>query len=131
MNTFLLTLAAPIVLSVPNPILSNPESSADGTWVLRPSGVVRLVIHQGYGHYRIADITSVTETDITVKTDPSRQPHHIDITVLDGPIKGKILMGIYRRDGNTLMLIFSKTKRPTSFSARDNPDSTYLLLTRE
>jgi uncharacterized protein (TIGR03067 family) len=131
MNTFLLTLAAPMVLSVPNPSLSTPESSADGTWVLRPSGIVRLVIYKGYGHYRMTDITAVAETDITVKTDASRQPHYIDITVLDGPIKGKTLMGIYRRDGNTLMLIFSKTKRPTNFSAKDKPDSTYLLLTRE
>ena len=40
-------------------------------------------------------------------------------------------MGIYRRDGKELMLIFSKTKRPTSFSARDNPDSTYLLPTKD
>ena len=86
MNTFLLTFVAPVIAFVPDPILPAPESSADGTWVLRPAGTVRFVIYQGYGHYRSWAPTSVTDTDITVKTDTSRQPHHID-TVLDGPSK--------------------------------------------
>jgi hypothetical protein len=123
------TLVAAVALSVPNPILPNPESSPDGTWVLRPSGALRYVIYRGHGHYKLWVNNSSTEVDFTVKTDPKQQ--HIDITLLDGPLKGKTLLGMYRRDGKTLMLIFSKTKRPISFSARDNPDSTYLLLTKE
>lgn len=55
----------------------------------------------------------------TQKLDPSKSPKAIDVTVSDGPNKGKVMLGIYEIDGDTLKVCFDPQgkKRPTEFKS--------------
>jgi uncharacterized protein (TIGR03067 family) len=53
----------------------------------------------------------------TVKLSPSAKPKAMDITGTEGPNKGKTILAIYERNGNTLRVCYdlSGKKRPTEF----------------
>jgi len=55
----------------------------------------------------------------TQKIDPSKSPKTIDVTMTEGPDKGKVLLGIYEIDGDTLKVCFDPEgkKRPTEFKS--------------
>ena len=55
----------------------------------------------------------------TQKLDPSKSPKTIDVTMVEGPHKGTVMLGIYEIDGDTLKVCFDpegKT-RPTEFKS--------------
>jgi uncharacterized protein (TIGR03067 family) len=56
----------------------------------------------------------------TVKLDPSAKPKALDITGTDGPNKGKTILAIYERDGDTLRICYdlSGKSRPTEFRTK-------------
>jgi uncharacterized protein (TIGR03067 family) len=59
----------------------------------------------------------------TQKIDPSKSPKTIDVTMTEGPNKGKVMLGIYEIDADTLKVCFDPQgkKRPTEFkSAADS-----------
>src|SRR5438034_6370452 len=51
----------------------------------------------------------------TQKLDPSKSPKTIDVTMVDGPNKATVILGIYEIDGDTLKACFDPPgkKRPT------------------
>lgn len=53
----------------------------------------------------------------TVKLNASAKPKELDITGTDGPNKGKKILAIYERDGDTLRVCYdlSGKNRPTEF----------------
>jgi uncharacterized protein (TIGR03067 family) len=53
----------------------------------------------------------------TVKLIPSAKPKAMDITGTEGPNKGKTILAIYERNGDTLRVCYdlSGKKRPTEF----------------
>ena len=53
----------------------------------------------------------------TQKVDPSRKPKTVDARVTEGEGKGKVMLGIYQLDGDTLKVCFDPEgkKRPTEF----------------
>ena len=55
----------------------------------------------------------------TQKLDPSRSPKALDVTVVEGPHKGAVLLGIYEFSGDTLKVCFDPEgkKRPTQFQS--------------
>jgi uncharacterized protein (TIGR03067 family) len=55
----------------------------------------------------------------TQKLDPSKSPKTIDVTMAEGPNKGKVMLGIYEIDGDTLKVCFDPQgkKRPTEFKS--------------
>jgi uncharacterized protein (TIGR03067 family) len=55
----------------------------------------------------------------TQKLDPSKSPNTIDVTMLVGPYKGTVMLGIYEIDANTLKVCFDPEgkKRPTEFKS--------------
>jgi uncharacterized protein (TIGR03067 family) len=57
----------------------------------------------------------------TCKLDPSAKPKALDINGTDGPNKGKMILAIYERDGDTLRICYdlSGKSRPTEFSSRE------------
>jgi uncharacterized protein (TIGR03067 family) len=57
----------------------------------------------------------------TVKLNPSAKPKALDITGTDGPNKGKTILAIYERDGDTLRICYdlSGKNRPTEFKTRE------------
>lgn len=55
-----------------------------------------------------------------IKLDETKSPKHIDLTTRkDGPFKGRNLAGIYKLDGDTVMLCLNseKPERPSKFEA--------------
>jgi uncharacterized protein (TIGR03067 family) len=57
----------------------------------------------------------------TVKLNPAAKPKEIDITGTDGPNKGKTILAIYERDGDTLRVCYdlSGESRPTEFETKE------------
>ena len=55
----------------------------------------------------------------TQKLDPSRSPKTIDVTMIEGPNKGAVMLGIYEFDADTLKVCFDPEgkKRPTEFKS--------------
>ena len=57
----------------------------------------------------------------TVKLDAAAKPKAMDITGTDGPNKGKTILAIYERTGDTLRVCYdlSGKGRPTEFKTRE------------
>ena len=57
----------------------------------------------------------------TCKRNPSAKPKALDITGTEGPNKGKTILAIYERDGDTLRVCYdlSGKSRPTEFSTKE------------
>ena len=55
----------------------------------------------------------------TQKLDPSKSPKTIDVTLVEGPNKGAVMLGIYEIDGDELKVCFDTQgkKRPTEFKS--------------
>jgi uncharacterized protein (TIGR03067 family) len=58
----------------------------------------------------------VTETKYKLTLDPSKKPAAYERTALDGKDKGKTTTGIYKIDGDTLLMCSKKEGLPTDFA---------------
>ena len=103
----------------------NDAESIDGTWL--PSAAelsgekfpdevlktIKLVV--GDEKYTVTVGEGVDKG--TVKLDPSAKPKALDITGTEGPNKGKTMLAIYDRSGDTLRVCYdlSGTARPGDF----------------
>jgi uncharacterized protein (TIGR03067 family) len=70
-----------------------------------------------------------TRLELTYHLRPAERPKAIDLTVIDGPQKGKTYYGIYRLRGNTYTIcrnIEPGKSRPTAFAT--TPDSGLMLV---
>jgi len=56
-----------------------------------------------------------------VKLNPSAKPQTLDITGTEGPNKGRTILAIYERDGDTLRVCYdlSGKNRPTEFKTKE------------
>lgn len=54
----------------------------------------------------------------TIKLDPSKTPKTIDFTITEGDTKGRVMLGVYKIDGDILKVCFDYEgkKRPTEFN---------------
>ncbi len=68
----------------------------------------------------------------TFKLDPTQKPKAIDLTPLDGTLKGKTILGIYSIDGETLKLSLTErnVKRPTEFKPDEGRNQTVMVFQR-
>jgi uncharacterized protein (TIGR03067 family) len=61
-----------------------------------------------------------TTTKMSFTVEPGKKPKEIDVTCLDGPFKGKVLLGIYELDEGHLRVCLpdptAKKSRPTEFT---------------
>jgi uncharacterized protein (TIGR03067 family) len=67
-------------------------------------------------------VTAGKETDQgTVKLNAKAKPKELDVTGTEGPNKGKTILAIYERDGDTLRVCYdlSGKKRPTEFKTKE------------
>lgn len=57
----------------------------------------------------------------TIKLNPTAKPKELDITGTDGPNKGRTILGIYEREGDTLRICYdlSGKGRPTEFKSTE------------
>ena len=69
----------------------------------------------------------------TVKLNPSAKPKEMDITGIDGPNKGKTILAIYERDGDTLRVCYdlSGKSRPTEFKTGEGTQLFLVTYKRE
>jgi uncharacterized protein (TIGR03067 family) len=66
-------------------------------------------------------VTVGTEVDRgTLKLDPSAKPKAMDVTGTEGPNKGRTILAIYERSGDTLRICYdlSGNSRPTEFATQ-------------
>jgi RNA polymerase sigma factor (sigma-70 family) len=60
--------------------------------------------------------------------DPSRKPKTIDLTALDGEVKGQVILGLYELDGDVLKLsFFTRPPRPMALDSKEEVLQKYLL----
>jgi uncharacterized protein (TIGR03067 family) len=59
----------------------------------------------------------------TLKRNPATKPKEMDIVGTDGPNKGKTILAIYEREGDTLKICYDLggKGRPTSFNTEGDP----------
>jgi uncharacterized protein (TIGR03067 family) len=69
----------------------------------------------------------------TVMLDPKAKPKAMDITGSDGPNKGKTMLAIYERDGDTLRVCYdlSGKSRPTEFKSKEGTQLFLVTYKRE
>jgi uncharacterized protein (TIGR03067 family) len=69
----------------------------------------------------------------TVKLNPAAKPKEMDITGTDGPNKGKTILAIYERDGDTLRVCYdlSGKSRPTEFKTKEGAPLFLVTYKRE
>jgi uncharacterized protein (TIGR03067 family) len=69
----------------------------------------------------------------TVKLNPAAKPKEMDITGTDGPNKGKTILAIYERDGDTLRVCYdlSGKNRPTEFKTKEGTQLFLVTYKRE
>jgi uncharacterized protein (TIGR03067 family) len=69
----------------------------------------------------------------TVKLNPKASPKELDITGTAGPNKGKTILAIYERDGDTLRACYdlSGKGRPTEFKTRKGTQLFLVTYKRE
>jgi uncharacterized protein (TIGR03067 family) len=111
--------------------------SIDGAWVpstaelagkMFPDDIrktMKLVVKDG--KYTVTVSKQVDQG--TVKLNPSAKPKAMDIVGTDGPSKGKTILAIYERDGDTLRICYDLggKNRPTEFKTKD--DTLLFLVT--
>jgi uncharacterized protein (TIGR03067 family) len=62
------------------------------------------------------------KSTVTITLDPNAEPKHFDRNFAKGPLDGKVVLGLYKLEGDTLTIINSsgEKERPTGFSTKDN-----------
>jgi hypothetical protein len=67
-----------------------------------------------------------------LKLDPAKTPKTVDASIVRGPQKGEVLLGIYSLEGDTLKvcLQMSGQERPTEFTAQAGSGRLYLVSKR-
>ena len=65
--------------------------------------------------------------------DPAKKPKALDYNLTDGPNKGKILLGIYELDGDTVKFCFGGPgkDRPTEFTTKEGSMRTLSVWKRD
>lgn len=142
----LLTLTAALVLAAsPTGIRADEEEEALGKELGRLQGLWRVESQERDGKATQADELKkrtlffgndkflVRQGDAiaqlgTMKLYPTESPTAVDVSVLAGPDKGQVLVGIYELKGDTLRMCLDPKgrTRPTEFKA---PEKSGLLLT--
>jgi uncharacterized protein (TIGR03067 family) len=69
----------------------------------------------------------------TIKLNPKAKPKELDITGTEGPNKGKTIMAIYERNGDTLRICYdlSGKGRPTEFASKEGSPIFLVTYQRE
>jgi uncharacterized protein (TIGR03067 family) len=108
---------------------ADTRDTIDGTWLPEKAELAGKPFPEAYrktmklvvkdGKYTV---TLGKTTDIgTVKLKASSKPKEIDIVGTEGPNKGKTILAIYERDGDTLRICYdlSGKSRPKEFKTKE------------
>ena len=111
----LLSFSALIVYEVGGAQEAKSEAAKDlkklqGEWIFK--GVERTTTYTVKGNEYTFDFMG-KPSKVTFKIDAAKEPKHIDLT---GP-RGTVRMGIYKLEGDTLIICTGNSARPTDFKA--------------
>ncbi len=69
----------------------------------------------------------------TMKLKPSEKPKQMEITGTEGPNKGKTILAIYERDGDTLRICYDLSGKnyPTAFKSKEGTQLFLVTYRRE
>ena len=118
-------VAVALLVSIPSAARGDDAKSVEGTWLAAAAELgggkfpdevrksIKLVIADG--NYTV---TVGKNPDVgTVTVDPSKTPKTMDIVGTEGPNKGKTILAIYERTGDTLRICYDLggKARPSEF----------------
>jgi uncharacterized protein (TIGR03067 family) len=72
--------------------------------------------------------------DGIIKLDPSKDPHEIELDIKSGNDKDKIQVGIYKLEGDTLMMCFAQAgekQRPKEFTTKAGTNEILFVVKKE
>lgn len=94
------------------------ESSTTGGKELPADDLKALIVTFEGNQHTVKNGSEVIQVG-TQKLDPTKSPKTIDVTMSEGPSKGKVMRGIYKFDGDTLTVCFDPQgkNRPTEFKS--------------
>lgn len=94
---------------------------------------VMLTVTFKTGKYSVTVIGKEVEAG-TYKTDKSKKPAAIDLTIAEGKEKGKTQLGIYKIEGDVLTIAMTPAdskERPKTFEAADKGEVTVLKRVKQ
>jgi uncharacterized protein (TIGR03067 family) len=133
--TITLFVAAPLVAA--DKPTKNDKARLQGTWALlsveidkKPLSMdelkdARLVVSGDHYSFTLGK----DRLEITYKMDEGKRPKAIDLTVVEGPEKGKTYHGIYQLEGDTYAVCRPtepNKERPTEFATQ--PGSGFMIV---
>jgi uncharacterized protein (TIGR03067 family) len=133
--TMTLLVAAPLVAA--DKPAKNDKARLQGNWSLvsveieaKPVSMdelkeARLVVSGDHYSFTLGK----DRLEITFKMDEGKKPKSIDLTVIEGPEKGKAYYGIYKLEGDTYTICRStepNKERPTEFATQ--PVSGHMIV---
>jgi uncharacterized protein (TIGR03067 family) len=103
----------------------------DGAKMPVPSFENNKLIISKNGTYVVAQGKTITRG--VMKLDPSKTPKEYDVTITDGPAKGKTFSAIYELDGDTYKWCgsFLGKERPTTLETKPGSGLIFQILKRE
>jgi uncharacterized protein (TIGR03067 family) len=121
----LVAFALIVACSSPAWSVDGKDDTLEGTWLPStaefggkpfPEEVRKSIRLEIKGDEYTVTIGAVSDRG-TCKLDPSAKPRTLDITGTEGPNKGKTILAIYERDGDTLRVCYDLggKNRPTEF----------------
>jgi uncharacterized protein (TIGR03067 family) len=71
--------------------------------------------------------------EMAFKLAPTKNPKTIDMTIMEGPEKGKTAYGIYRLEGDVLTIAFAPVgkERPKNFETKQGSKEMMFVMKRE
>jgi RNA polymerase sigma-70 factor (ECF subfamily) len=81
---------------------------------------------------RSTDTGGNPQVTCTIKTDPNNKPKQIDLAIIEGERKGETLQGIFKREGERLILCLRDDAkgRPKEFAAKKDGGQSLITLER-
>jgi uncharacterized protein (TIGR03067 family) len=145
---FLLTVCVLIAWTLHVPAAEEKPAKTDakqivGKWtvvgfeldgmVLPDAAVKKANIAMTISDKKIVLKTAQKEQSVSYKLAPDKKPKEIDTVDLDGAQKGKVTLGIYHLDGDTLKMCMKANGkgRPTEFASKKGSGIIVLIMKRE
>jgi uncharacterized protein (TIGR03067 family) len=117
------------------------KSSIEGTWLPSMAELggkmlpdeVRKTIQLVVKDDKYTVTTGKVVDQGTIKLNPSAKPKKLDVTGTDGPNKGKTILAIYERDGDTLRICYDLSGKnyPTEFKTKEGTQLFLVTYKRE
>jgi uncharacterized protein (TIGR03067 family) len=116
-----------LIASVTPSTRAQPPRELQGRWKLQGNNRLLGALEvRDNGTYTYAVLPNYRETG-TLTLDVNRNPRWINLSITEGPHKGKVTLGIYRVDGSKFQLCLGKLDGPRPTQFHSDPDRGVIL----